>query len=220
MNGRFRRMLRGRMKLSFAIAAAALLAVSLGLVIFAGGAAGEPSDEDMKAVSRLITEAQGIKHVAWPQSQLASETLSSSTDEALETSQRSVLQDIGTAEFAEEAYFNWAGFLQESRDADGIITVENEFKVMSVEVTGTDKDGNLVVRAMVWSGETRGSWSDEEAQLVSVSTVDCTPVWEYTVCLQDGEWRLMRERLVELSEDASLKEYGPDTPHEQASAGD
>jgi len=183
------------------------------------GASEEPSDEDLAAVTALIEQSQALKHSAWPESQLASKTLSSSSVESMQEDQRSTLQSIGTAEFAEEAYFNWPKFHEEARAGDGEFVVASEFELLSVDSAGYDTDGNLTVHVKVWSGVTRGSWSDEKAELTSIYKVDATPVWEYVACKKDGVWKLMGQRLIELSEDED-PEYGPETKHVQVPVSD
>jgi hypothetical protein len=187
----------------------------MGVVFVATGASDAPTADDMTAITALVDKWMDANTNAWPSASIARPELSEAESTQIDAKATSTAAQVATDEFAEMRAFSWAGFLQEMRDVDGTVLVENEYKILRVSFDRMTRLDDVVVSVSVWVGETQAEWSAEKAALVNVRRIDTTPADEYVVRKVAGEWRLADVRHVEMSEDDDPDAYGVDTPHDQ-----
>lgn len=84
--------------------------------------------------------------------------------------------------------------LESFRRAGEGIVVKSEAEVLDVSYERMELDGDVVVRVMVWTGETSASWDKAKQRLVNIQRIDATPVYEYTMRKADGGWRIVGRR--------------------------
>lgn len=125
------------------------------------------------------------------------------------------LETVGTEEYISQQREMNPDFGKSFRaDLDcGLIVTKKETKVLGLEYKGTLPNGDVVVWASIWGGEIALQFARKIGNGPAVTRrIDGTPTWQYVMRKVGGNWRIVSETQVYISEDTS-PEYGPDTPH-------
>lgn len=195
--------------LSLAVAGLALL----GVVLVTTGASNGPSAEDMAGISGTIGEWNALTSVSVPEATAREPQLPESDAEQIDSAYAAALDKTGTPEFADSSTGQFdPGLLFQRCQARGEPLLSMERKVLAVDFTGNLDNGDVLVQAKIWVGETSLGYASTDSKELIVKRVDSTPVRRYQMRKVDGMWRIVTEATVFESEDAS-PEFGPNTPH-------
>jgi hypothetical protein len=204
--------------------ACVLMGVAVAVFVLGGSSADSAASALTKDETQQITASIdvyfGLDDISWPPSEYAA-ALPSDFCEKAKAHAVQTLADVATVSLQTESAnsVSMAAFLNEYRAARDVLIVKTEHRIRNAQFLGFTQDGDVTFRVDVWYGETRGSWDSERGELARVFHVDATPTYDVTLTQQSGTWKIDKVHQVQISEDASPQEYGPDTPHTQASAG-
>lgn len=126
------------------------------------------------------------------------------------------MQAVGTKDYASSESVTSINF-EASFQGDlniGLVVKELETKVLGVDYKGTLPNGDVVMWARLWDGEVDLQFASGTVGVGAATTryIDDTPTWQYVMRKVDGQWKIVSESQVFISEDISA-DYGPDTPH-------
>lgn len=201
------------------LVAAAVIALLAGLLVamWLGGSTTEPTAAELTQMRASIQEWETASWLPWPPDYYSARTLPAEVHGEMTAQRLAVARKVGTDEFLEsyEVQADMAGFLEEFRKGGEPLIVRTYQRVLDVTVDRIEMDGDVVLRVPVWLGEVTAVWDDTKGKLTRRHRLDTTPVYEFTMRSDNGTWRIVEKREVEMSEDASGPLFGPDTPHEQ-----
>jgi len=206
---------RHRRILGLTVLMAIAMCASIVALLLAGGASSQPSSAEERQIRSQFDLWLSLDDATWPAPAYASQTVPKSFVDQSVVHENQVLKRVATDNFAAEDSKNpMILCLQEVRSSGGEFAFACEHKLLSLAYAGTADDGKQLYRAEVWQGETRGTWSADQRQLVDVNKVDSIIRYQVTMVSTDGVWKIDDARILGFQGDADPNQYGPDTPHD------
>ncbi|MBN1629851.1 MAG: hypothetical protein JW990_08810 [Thermoleophilia bacterium] len=192
------------------------LAITIPALILSGSSS-TPTPAELTAMAGVIQRWEEVDFLPWPTDYYSADRLPEAVHKEMAARRLAVAEVVGTKEFlaSHDVNRDHAGTLEEFHKGGEPIIVENHQQVLKVTYERTELDGDVVVRVTEWHGEVSAYWDDEQQRLTRYHKIDGTPVFEYTLRGSGDTWRLVSRRQVEISADASIDQFGPNTPHEQ-----
>jgi hypothetical protein len=193
----------------------ALIAIIAFAAVTLTAGSSAPNDKDMTAITDVIARWNALTAIAPPAQYAEAAELPKAVSASIDADYRAAVNEVGTPEFASSL----SGLVDRSQlfergRASGYAVIKEEQRVLDVTFKRNLDNGDVVVWAKLWHGETSLllDTANADAAQGTQSRVDSTPVNRYQMRNVNGEWKIVTEATIFESEDTSA-EYGPDTPH-------